>query len=129
MIQIFLLTALVAILDSLFLFFTQKYAGFLYSSVLPQESLMNIVYIFACWFCIAMAIYFLIVSSSDFSLLNILKRAPILGLAIYGIYSLSNYTLNPEKWSLTFVGIDIVRGILIVMISTIIFSLFRKMFK
>jgi uncharacterized membrane protein len=75
-----------------------------------------------------MAIYFLIVSKSDFSFLNILKTAPILGLAIYGVYSLSNYTLNPDKWSLAFVGIDIVRGILIVMISTLIFSLFRKMF-
>lgn len=129
MIQIFFLTALVAILDSLFLFLTQKYAETFYSSVLPQESLINILYIFTCWFCIGMSIYFFIVSRPDFSLANVLKSAPVLGLTIYGIYSLSNYTTNPEKWSLTMVGIDIVRGILIVMISSLIFSLFRKMFK
>jgi uncharacterized membrane protein len=129
MIQIFFLTALVAILDSLFLFLTQRYVGFLYSSVLPEESLINIAYIFACWFCIGMAIYFCIVSRSDFSFINVLKSAPVLGLAIYGIYSLGNFITNREKWSLTFVGIDIVRGILVVMISSMIFSLFRKMFK
>lgn len=129
MIQIFLLTAIVSILDSLFLFLTQRYLGFLYSAALPAESYISLLYIFASWFSIGMAIYFLIVSRSDFNLLTILKTAPILGFAIYGIYSLSNYSLMPEKWSLMFVGIDIVRGILVILIATLIFSLFRKIIK
>jgi uncharacterized membrane protein len=127
MIQIFFLTALVAILDSLFLFLTQKYAG-IYNDILPQESMKSILYIFLCWFCIGMSIYFFIVSRSDFSFLTVLKTAPVIGLSIYGIYSLSNYLINPEKWSLAFVGIDIFRGILIITITSVIFSFFRKSF-
>lgn len=129
MIQIFLLTAIVSLLDSIFLFLTQKYLPSLYGSVIPPESMISLVYVFASWFSIGMAIYFLIVSRSDFSLITILKTAPVLGLAIYGIYTLANYSLNPEKWSLKLVGIDIVRGVIILTLSTVIFSFFRKLYK
>lgn len=129
MIQVFLLTAIISILDSIFLFLTQKYLPFLYGSALPGESMISIIYIFACWFAIGMAIYFLIVSRSDFSFLTILKTAPVLGFAIYGVYTLANYSINPEKSSLLLVGIDLVRGIIIVTLSTMIFALFRKLFK
>ena len=129
MIQIFLLTAIVSILDSIFLFLTQKYLPSLYGSALPAESFISLAYVFASWFAIGMAIYFLIVSRSDFSLLTILKNAPILGFAIYGIYTLSNYSISPDKWSLKLVGFDIVRGIIVVTFSSFIFSLFRKSFK
>ncbi len=130
MIQIFLITAIISIIDSIYLFLTQKYLPFLYLVVQPaEETNINLMYIFACWFFIALIIYFLIVSRSDFNFLTILKTAPVLGAGIFAIYSLSNYIMSPEKWSLMMVGIDIVRGIILVSLSTIIFSFFRKSFK
>jgi uncharacterized membrane protein len=130
MIQIFLITAIVSIIDSIYLFLTQKFLAGIYQKAQPAtDSYINLLYIFICWFFIALAIYFLIVSRSDFDFLTILKTAPVLGAAIFGIYTLGNYISNPEKWSFTMVGIDIVRGIIIVSLSTIIFSFFRKTFK
>lgn len=127
--QIFFLTAIIAILDSLFLFLTQSYTGTLYSAILPEKSTIRITYIFACWFCIGISMYFLIVSRPDFRLLTILKTAPVLGFIIYGIYSLGNHIANQEKWPLSFVGIDILRGIIIITTSMIIYGFFRKSFK
>lgn len=130
MIQIFLITAIISIIDSIYLFLTQKYLPFLYSTAIPPtDSYVNLLYIFGCWFLIGLSIYFLIVSRSDFNFLTILKTAPVLGAAIFGIYTLSNYMISPEKSSLMMVGIDIVRGIILVSVSTIIFSFFRKTFK
>ena len=129
MIQIFLITAIISIIDSIYLFLSQKYLPFLYLVVQPaKDSYINLLYIFSCWFFIALLIYFLIVSRPDFNFLTILKTAPILGAAIFGLYTLSNYMMNPEKWSFMMIGIDIVRGIILVSLSTIIFSFFRKSF-
>jgi len=130
MIQIFLITAIISIIDSIYLFLSQKYLPFLYLIVQPaSDSYINLLYIFGCWFFIALLIYFLIVSRPDFNFLTILKTAPLLGASIFGIYTLSNYMMNPEKWSFMMIGIDIVRGIILVSLSTIIFSFFRKSFK
>jgi hypothetical protein len=130
MIQIFLITAIVSIIDSIYLFLSQKYLPFLYFQSQPAaESNINLLYIFCCWFLIALSIYFLIVSRSDFNFLTILKTAPILGAAIFGIYTLSNHIINPENSSFMMIGIGIVRGIILVSLSTVMFSFFRKSFK
>lgn len=129
MIQIFLITAIVSIIDSIYLFLLQKFLPNTYSKALPvTDTYINLIYMYGCWLLIGLAIYFLIVSRPNFDLSNILKTAPVLGGAIFGIYTLANYIINPEKWSFLMVGIDIIRGILLVSISTIIFSFFRKSF-
>jgi hypothetical protein len=129
MIQIFLIIAIVSIIDSLYLFLTQKYLPSIYLAAQPlTDSYINVLYIFACWFLIALLIYFLIVSRPDFNFLTVLRTAPLLGAGIFGIYTISNYMINPEKSSLLIAGIDIVRGIILVSLSTILFSFFRKSF-
>jgi uncharacterized membrane protein len=76
-----------------------------------------------------MSIYFLIISRPDYSLKIILQTAPVLGFAIFGIYGLSNMFCLRDKWPLSMVFIDIIRGIILVTISTIIIAYFRNIFK
>lgn len=124
MIQILLLVVIVSLLDSIYLYLMQKHTT-IYT--IPQPaSMIQLVYSYIIWFTIAISIYFLIVSRPDFSFATILKTAPLLGFAIFGIYGISNVLSLADKWSWNIVGIDILRGIILVTISTIIISFFRK---
>ena len=123
MIKILLLVIIVSLLDSIYMYIMQKYTTIY---IIEQSSLVHLLYSYIIWFTIAMSIYFLIVSRPDFSFKTILKTAPLLGIAIFGIYGLNNMLSLSDKWSWKLVGIDIIRGIILVTFSTIIISFFRK---
>ncbi len=124
MIKILLLVIIVSLLDSIYLFLMQKYTK-IYNIQESLSSFREFIYSYGIWFIIALTIYYLIVSRPDFKLSTILKTAPILGITIFGIYGLNNMLCFPDKWSWSLVGIDIIRGITLVTISSIIISFIK----
>jgi hypothetical protein len=129
MIQIIVLIIIISLLDSFYLFFLQKYGKFLYNNIEFSNSFISVIYAYLVWFLIACAIYFLIISRPDYTFTTILKTAPILGIVLFGINGFSQMIISPEKSSFMIIGIDIIRGIILVTLSTFIISLYRKFFK
>ena len=129
-IKIFSLFIIVSLIDLLFV----KSISSIKDTIYPYISLKKIiepskileinkkqiVFVSLFWLLIALAIYFLIVSKPDFNLKTLIKTAPSLGIFIFSIYALSTFYNLSEKWNwgmLGTIGIDILRGIILVTFS------------
>lgn len=119
--QILLLTIIISFLDSIYLFFNKG----LYANILPESSVINILYAYLAWFSIALAIYFLIISRPDFSLITALKTAPFLGFAIYCSFNATNMILFKDIWSLKISAIDTLWGCSLITFATAIISFIK----
>jgi hypothetical protein len=117
-IKIFSLFIIVSLIDLIFIRSINTFIPKIYPHIKPNAKQISIVYLF--WFLIALAIYFLIVSKPDFNLKTLIKSAPLLGIFIFLIYALSNFYNLSEKWNwmmLGTIGMDILRGIILVTFS------------
>jgi len=119
--RIIVLTLLLGIFDSIYIFINKK----MYTEILPAGKLIHILYAFSVWFIIALAINFLIIDRPDFNLLTIIKRVPFLALSIYWTLNMTNIMLlNKLSWKI--IAVDTLWGIILLLLTTFIYSLLRK---
>jgi uncharacterized membrane protein len=78
------------------------------------------------WILIASIIYYLVLSNKNDNIKNIVKNSFITGIVIFGIYGLGNLYFSKEIWSYKIFGIDILRGIIVVTLSSIIYHFANK---
>lgn len=117
-IKIFTLFIIVSLIDLLFVRSINTIFSKIYPHIEPNKKQIIIVSIF--WLLIALGIYFLIVSKPDFNFKALITTAPLLGIFIFSIYALNNFYNLTEKWNfgiLGTIGIDILRGIILVTFS------------
>ena len=129
--QIIGLVLIIYLLDIIFVYLINKttslYSGMaetvkttsLYSGMPETVSMKQQVFQYIIYFLLAFAIQKLILNScKDVNFSSVIKSAPLLGLVIFSVYGFNTVCIVPDKCNWSIFGIDIVRGILLVTISS-----------
>ena len=115
--QIIGLILIIYLLDVIFVYLINKTTS-LYSGMPETVSMKQQVFQYIIYFLLALAIQKLILSKPDINFSSVIKSAPLLGLVIFSVYGFNTVCIIPDKCNWSIFGVDIVRGILLVTISS-----------
>ena len=124
--QIIGLVFIIYILDIIFVYLINNTTS-IYSGIPKAVDMKQIVFQYIIYFLLALAIQKLILNScKDVDFKSIIKSAPLLGLVIFSVYGFNTVCIVPDKCNWSMFGIDIVRGILLVTISSSLYYSINK---
>ena len=116
--QIIGLVLIIYLLDIIFVYLINNITS-IYSGIPKAVDMKQIVFQYIIYFLLALAIQKLILNGcKDVDFSSVIKSAPLLGLVIFSVYGFNTVCIVPDKCNWSIFGIDIVRGILLVTISS-----------
>jgi hypothetical protein len=116
--QIIGLVLIIYLLDIIFVYLINKTTS-IYSGIPEAVDMKQKVFQYIIYLLLALAIQKLILNGcKDVDFKSIIKSAPLLGLVIFSVYGFNTVCIVPDKCNWSMFGIDIVRGILLVTISS-----------
>ena len=96
-------------IDSTYLYFNMNF----YKDVIDPSVKMNLIYAVLVWILIIVSIQLLVLSRDNLTQGKVLLYGILLGLAMYGMYNLTNAAMYPNKWKLKLILGDTTWGMII----------------
>lgn len=119
-----MITFFFSILTAIYMLFAQD---LVYSDVMPESSVKNLMLAYCVWAIMAMALKWFVIDSSDFSIKSVFTYGPFLGFVIYLCINSVLYVAMPNAWTIGMFSTDVVWGTALFSIVTLIVYFFKQM--
>jgi len=103
-------------IDSTYLYFNKNF----YNNIIDPSVKMNLISAILIWILIIVSIQLLVLSRDNLTQGKVFLYGILLGLAMYGVYNLTNASMYPNKWSIKIILGDTTWGMLITGITSLI---------
>jgi len=98
-----------------------------YNNIIDPSVKMNMTYAVLVWILIIVSIQLLVLSRDNLTQEKVFKYGVLLGLAMYGLYNLTNASTYPNKWNLKLILGDTTWGMLITgFMSVVLYNIGNK---
>ena len=103
-------------IDSIYLYFNKNF----YNDIIDPSENINIISAILVWILIIVSIQLLVLSRDNLTQSKVFLYGILLGLAMYGVYNLTNASMYPNKWSIKIILGDTSWGMLITGVMSLI---------
>ena len=86
---------IITLIDSTYLTLNKDF----YSSIIDPNVPINIVYAITTWLLIIISIQLIVLAQDNLTQSKVFVNGILLGLAMYGVYNLTNASLYQDKWN------------------------------
>ncbi len=116
-------TLIIIAIDSTYLYLNKNF----YNSIIDPSVNINIIYAIFTWILIIVSIQLLVLSRDNLTQGKVFLYGILLGLAMYGVYNLTNASMYPNKWNNIIIIGDTSWGMLVTgIMSLLLYNISNK---